>query len=139
MSEGDPFDPDEGSKGKRDGMGRAERHADPEWLRVMLISALEVAKRKPYFTTDDLEKWRLAHYPNHTTHEHRALGPVMIEAAKQEICEKTGDWIESNQKVCHRRPMRIWWSKVYRGPGRFRKPRRKPINPNQFDLFAGAP
>lgn len=130
-----PFDPSGGEFGKRDGMDRAERHADPEWKRVMLICALEVARRKPFFSTDDIEAWRLVNFPNHTTHEHRALGPIMREAAKLEYCVKTLDWVESGQKVNHRRPMRVWFSLVYRGPVRYRNPRRKPVDPRQFDLF----
>jgi hypothetical protein len=126
-----------GGDGKRNGMDRAWRGADPEWIRVMLICALEVARRKPFFTSDDLERWRLEHYPNHTTHEHRAMGPIMREAARLGYCAKTQDWVESQQRVNHRRPMRVGWSLVYRGPGRFRKPRRKPLDPRQIDLFSG--
>ena len=131
----DPFDPSAGKAGKRDGMDRAELHADPEWKRIMLICVLEVAKRKPFFSTDDLERWRLVYFPNHTTHEHRAIGPIMREAAKLEYCVKTLDWVESSQKINHQRPMRVWFSRVYKGPGRFHKPRRKPVDPRQFDLF----
>lgn len=100
-----------------------------------MICALEVAKRKPYFNSDDLEAWRLVYYPNHTTHEKRAIGHIMTEAAKLGYCEKTLDFRESGQKICHLRPMRVWYSLVYEGPGRFRKPRRKPVDPRQFNLF----
>jgi hypothetical protein len=121
--------------GKRDGMDRAWEHANTEWKRVMLICALEVAKRKPFLNTDDLEHWRSTYYPNHTTHENRAIGPIMREAAKLGYCTPTLDWVESRQKVNHSRPMRVWFSLVYQGPGRFYKPRRKPVDPRQFNLF----
>ena len=69
----DPFDPGAGKAGKREGMDRAERpRRSGGGSGFMLICALEVAKRKPFFSTDDLEKWRLVYFPNHTTHEHRA-------------------------------------------------------------------
>jgi hypothetical protein len=132
----DPFDPADGERGKRDGMDRAWRGADPEWKRIILICVLEVAKRKPYFTADDVERYRLANYPNHTTHEHRALGPIMLEAAVLEYCVKTQDWVESTQRINHRRPMRVWWSLAYQGRKRYyRPPPRKPLDPRQISLF----
>lgn len=125
----------DGEDGKRDGMERARAHSNPEWWRVMLICVREVARRQPYFTTDDVERYRREHYPNHTTHEPRAIGPLMKECAKLEYCRRTGDWFESTQRQCHRRPMMMWWSLIYRGrPPSFR-PRRVRNDPRQIELF----
>jgi hypothetical protein len=129
---------DGGESGKREGMARAWRGADPEWRRIALMCALEVAKRKPYFTTDEIEEWRRTYYPNHTTHEQRAWGPVMKEAAKLEYCTiLTSYFVKSKYAPCHTRHKQMWWSLIYRGPDRPHRPRRRrPLDPRQFDLFA---
>jgi hypothetical protein len=127
----------DGSDGKREGMARAERSADPYWWSCMLESGREIALRKPYFFTDDVVGWCKEHHPNATTHEQRAIGPLMREMARREICEPTQDWVQSSQRQNHRRPMQVWWSLIYRGPGPRAKPRRhKPLDPRQlmFDL-----
>jgi hypothetical protein len=132
-----PFDPGEGAAGRQDGMNRARQGADPEWRRIILICFREVAERKPYFNTDDVERWRLTHYPNHTTPEKRALGPAAIEAAKHGYCERTDGFHVSTEKSNHCRPKRCWFSLIFRGRGRVQRPRRNPNpDPNQFDLFA---
>jgi hypothetical protein len=102
----------------------------------MLECGREVALRKPVFISDDLESWRLAKYHNATTHEHRAIGPLMRALARLGYCEPTSDWVESLQKVNHRRPMRVWRSLIYRGP--LVVPplrRRRVIDPRQIELW----
>jgi hypothetical protein len=125
----------DGSAGKREGMDRAERHADPHWWAAMLESGKEVALRKPFFFTDDIVKYCSEHHPNATTHEHRAIGPLMRELARMEVCEPTQDWVPSSQKQNHKRPMQVWWSLIYRGSVAPRKPRRyKSLDPRQLKL-----
>jgi hypothetical protein len=103
--------------GKRDGMDRAERHADPYWWRCMMECGKIVAEQKPYFTSDDIEFARRERFPDAATHEHRAVGPLMKQLAKLEYCEPTKEWVESRQEVNHSRPMRMWLSLLYRGQG----------------------
>ena len=123
--------------GKRDGMGRAERHADPHWWQCMLQCGKLVAERKPYFITDDIEFLRRKLHPNATTHEHRAVGPLMAALARLDYCEATDDWVESQQLTNHSRPMRVWLSKIYRGPTIQRPPRRRLLDPRQISFFEG--
>jgi hypothetical protein len=124
----------DGSDGKREGMDRAERHADPYWWSCMLESGREVALRMAYFNTDNVVRHCREHHPNATTHEPRAIGPLMRELARLGVCERTADTADSTQAQNHKRPMRTWWSLIYRGPV-VRKPRRhKPLDPRQLKL-----
>lgn len=123
---------------KQEAMDRAERHANAHWWICMLQSGREVALRKPYFFTDDIVAWCQQHHPNASTHEQRAIGPLMRALARAEVCTATQDWVQSTQKQNHRRPMQVWWSLIYRGRrGRppTAKPRwRRPLDPRQLTL-----
>jgi hypothetical protein len=130
----EPFDPVAGKHGRRDGMHRAARAADPAWWAFMLEAAREVARAKPFFFTDDLERLRV-NREGPATPENRAIGPLMKEAQKLGICEPTDRWSPSSQKVNHGRYMRVWYSLIYVGP-RISRPRRMHvIDPRQYDLL----
>jgi hypothetical protein len=120
--------------GKRDGMDRAERHADPHWKRCMLESAKAVAERKPFFDSEDVVRWCQQHHPNATTHEQRAIGPLMRSAAALGYCVVTDHWNKSTLPQNHRRPMMAWYSLIYRGPTRRPLRRVRPVDPRQFSL-----
>lgn len=127
---------DDGEEGKRKGMARAARAADPEWWRVTLMCVRDVAQGKPWFIFDDVEALRRERFSNYTTREHRANGPLMREAQRLGYCEPTDDWYESKQRVNHRRPMRVWWSLIYHGPRPAIRRRRRRLDPRQLDFFA---
>ena len=128
------FDPVGGSKAKAEGMERADRAANPEWKRFMLQAIKEICLRKPFMFTDDLELLRVKR-DGPTTHENRAIGPLMISAQKLGYCVPTDHWVPSSQKVNHRRHMRVWFSLIYHGNRGVKRPRRlKVIDPRQFDL-----
>lgn len=121
---------------KEEGMDRAERHADPYWKQCMMEAALAVAMRKPYLDTDDIVAWCREKHPNATTHEYRAIGPLMRACAKLGYFMQTQDWVESTQKQCNKRPMRVWYSLLYKRP--HQKPRRHRINdPRQYTMSFG--
>lgn len=44
------------------------------------------------------------------THEPRALGALMREAARAGDIEATDAWALSERVACHRRPLRVWRS-----------------------------
>ena len=99
---------------KEDGMARAARNANPLWRAEADRAVLRAARTLPQLTTDDVISLM---NPNVSTHENRALGPVMRDAAK-------ANWIEKSTKPnvnCatrknnHSRPLQVWRSLLYKG------------------------
>lgn len=124
-----------GETGKREGM--AARSADPHWWQCMLESAKAVAERKPYFNVDDLVTWMHRHYPNASTHELRASGPLMSNVARLGYGVPTEDFRPSRQRDCHATPRLTWVSLIYQGDSaRVPKPRKhRPRDSRQYDML----
>lgn len=121
-----------GDDGKREGMDRAERHADPHWWHCMLEAGKAVAEARPYFNADDLLAWMRVHHPNASTHELRATGPLMNAIGRLGYCVPTDDFVPSRQRLCHSTPRRVWFSLIYRGPQIRRPKRRRLLDPRQI-------
>lgn len=129
-------DDDDDPTGKKDGMGRAERHADEHWWNCMLESAKAVAERKQWFQSKHVKAWCHKYHPNATTHEYKAMGPLMNKAASFGYCVPSLDYRASGQRNDHSRPQLVWISLIYKGPKRHHAPRRRPLDSRQgsFDL-----
>src|SRR5262252_7894478 len=78
----------------------------------MLECGKIIARRKPYFITDDIVLLCRSRHPNAYTHEKRAIGPLMRELCNLGYCVTTNSWIKSIQAQCHRRPMMLWQSLI---------------------------
>ena len=67
-----------GKEGKREGMERVAAAADTEWKILMTQLVEQVARELRSFTTDDVFElfYRLKEQPR--THDHRAMGPIML-------------------------------------------------------------
>ena len=129
----DVFDAEGGAVDRDAAIAQADEVADPAWKAFMYAGIVEVARKKPFFITDDVERLRIVRQ-GPRTHENRALGPLMLQAARQGVCLPTDDWVQSAQRVNHRRWMRVWYSLVYEGP-RVRRPRhRKLHDPRQYGI-----
>lgn len=112
------------------------RNANPDWWQHMLEIGREVCAQRQIFTTDDLMRLHRARQ-GPETHEPRAMGPLMHALQALGYCEPTQDWVESTQRINHRRPQRVWYSLIYRGNRRIRRrPQRKLLDPRQFDMLA---
>ncbi len=112
------------------GMAQAERAADPEWWRYMFALIIEIAQRKPYLFTDDIEAERRKR-GGPETHEQRAMGPLM-KAAKD-----AGIIAQTDHLVPGRWDKRVWASQIYRGSNQPPRPRRrKPIDPRQYKMLS---
>jgi len=94
---------------------RADEHADQEWKDAALEKVYQIARKQEILTADDLndaiagDKDMPAGY-----HAPGATGPVMRRARKQgwiELCD--GVHAESRRSAAHRRPQRVWRSKIY--------------------------
>jgi len=85
---------------------RSDDHADQAWkkLAVMAVEALSL-RGKP-FTADDL--WDEMQVFNISTHEPRALGAIMRQAARAGQIRNTGTFVKSRRPECHQRPVAVW-------------------------------
>lgn len=103
-----------GIAGRELGIARATRAANPEWETFMDVAVVEVARRKRWFTADDIERLRLAK-EGPETHEKRAMSGVMRRAQTAGVCEITNRFEAGVRATCHRRPQRVWRSLIFEG------------------------
>ena len=87
-------------------MSAAERHADPEWLAAAAKAVRGCAAVYNEFTSDDV--WSALALMGKSTHEPRALGPVMRAAVRDGICQPTGHYRPSVREACHARPVMVY-------------------------------
>jgi hypothetical protein len=99
-------------------MARADRHADADWKDEIFAAVEEAARRLAFFTTDQVFHCFEEKGCRAATHDKRALGPVMLRAAKAGICRKADDhpWIKTARASRHAAPLQVWKSLIYRGP-----------------------
>ena len=107
----------EGAREDRDeAIARAEKHANPAWATAVMEIIKEVAQTQEYFSTDDVERLRITRQKP-STHEKRAMGPIMRNAWKAGgYCTPTKTWVQSQHRECHGRPKRLWASLLYKAP-----------------------
>jgi len=98
---------------KEDAMARVEANADPEWLVAALDAVHRAATAYPAFIADDI--WKFLQDVPVFTHDSRALGPVLVRAAKRGYIEKTETYLPSYRR--HKTPQRVWRSLIHKEPG----------------------
>lgn len=104
----------EAERARDDAIARAERHAVDEWKTVTFGIIRQLAECSPSFTTDDV--WlALQKVPEVATHEPRALGSMMREAAKSGWIVPTDRYVNSQRPECHARPVKVWRSRLQGG------------------------
>ena len=96
-----------------DSLQRVDDHADPSWRDVAYQCVIDVAGRLSEFTTDAVLS-ELALYPTVSTHEPRALGPVMMRASRDNVISATSRFVKSEAVSRHRAPKQVWRSNIYR-------------------------
>lgn len=96
---------------RTDALQRVDDHADPDWREVAYQCVIAVAKRCATFTTDGVID-ELAKHPTVSTHEGRALGPVMMRAQRNSIIVSTDQFVNSEAVSRHRAPKRVWASLI---------------------------
>jgi hypothetical protein len=100
------------SESKKDAMRRAYDHANPEWRRAAAMTVRAVARRQERLTADDI----MAAIPtNVSTHELRALGQVVLHAAKAGLIKKARgvDPVNCARDNCHGAPITVWESLIF--------------------------
>lgn len=105
----------DGELGKREGMARAKRAADPIWTFCATIAVFHAARENKWLTIDSVHAgipfWI-------TTHELRALGPIMLDAARRGWIMKSSILpVNTERGSRHAAPVTVWRSLIYRYRG----------------------
>jgi hypothetical protein len=101
-----------GSDGPGEDIRRADRGADDEWRRAALATIRQVAAIRDELTTDDV----LAANPDlELGREKRALGPMMLYAAREGVIVPTDRYGPSSRRASNARHKRVWRSLVRGG------------------------
>lgn len=104
------------AEGRRIGMALAAQAADAvdaAWKERMMDAILACAQAKPDFICDDVWEWAKPEDRPPTWKKPKALGNVMIRAAKSGIIHKTDRSKTSENAARHRSPVPVWESLVY--------------------------
>lgn len=96
--------------GVDEAMRRVVAHAPEPWTAAAERAVKEVAMAMPYLTTDEV--WA-AMPPDRSTHENRAMGPIMTRAGRQGLIRATDEHRDSTRPEAHARPVRIWKSLMF--------------------------
>lgn len=91
---------------------RVGEHADVEWVAHILDVIYMLAVAQDEMTTDDI--WQTVGEVA-ATHEPRALGACMRQAARLGYVKASDRYVPSARPACHARPVRVWRSLIYRG------------------------
>lgn len=90
-------------------LARVDEHADQAWKQQALDAVRQVCEQRPDFHVDDI--WTLTDLPS--TREDRALGPVMLRAARLGWCRKTDRVRPSARSHGSGKP--VWQSLLHAG------------------------
>lgn len=104
----DLFDWDAARQSREAAMGRADDHADADWKDAALAAVYAAALERQTLTSEHVLPLIDKRY---TTHDLRALGPVLVRAAKLGWIEKTGQYQPSARR--HMSPLTLWESLLY--------------------------
>ena len=90
-------------------IARVAANADDDWKAAAMSAIQKTARELRLLTATDI--WQ--NIPEGvSTHECRAMGALMRQAAKAGYIVATPDWKATGRAVSHNRPMRIWRSKL---------------------------
>lgn len=88
---------------------RVDEHADDEWKEVALDCVRQLCRQHALFTSDEVLE--LLETKPVTTHDTRALGPVMLKAVRDGLIEKSGRLLPSRRR--HMAPIFEWRSLIH--------------------------
>lgn len=92
----------------------ADRGADEAWRQEALSTIQRVAMARAEFTTDDVLE---ANPALEEAREPRALGPMMLYAARDGLIEPTERYASSSRRQSNARHKRVWRSLIVGGGG----------------------
>lgn len=91
-------------------LARVELHANDEWKACYKHALSVVCGTRQYFTADDVADVMKEMHPNVFTHEMRAAGAMLRNAAKDGLCRKTGQYKTCDRQNQHSCPKAEWES-----------------------------
>lgn len=92
---------------------RSGDNSDQAWRGVCLEAVHQLCKHRHRFTTDDLDDYMKSYHSDVKTHDNRARGSVMRQAARNGWCIPTGEYIASRRKEAHKNPKAVWRSLIH--------------------------
>lgn len=93
------------------------RNADAQWRGTACEVVRQIALLRETFTTDAIWYVMDRDHPKKSTHEPRAMGAIMRDAAQRGWVRATARYAPSSRPECHSRPVRVWESLLYPGRG----------------------
>jgi hypothetical protein len=108
VTQPDLFDWDAARRARESAMGRADDHADADWKDAALDAVHAAALAHQTLTSEHVLPLIDRRF---TTHDLRALGPVLVRAAKLGWIENTGSYVKSARR--HMSPLTLWRSRVF--------------------------
>lgn len=107
------YDPVAASSAKEYAMRQVKEHADQDWKTEAARIVRYLAETREEFTTDAV--WFLLDgFTDVSTHEPRAMGPIMSNAARHHLIRATDRTTKSVRVVNHMRPIQVWRSLIYK-------------------------
>ena len=89
---------------------QVDKNANTEWKDIAYSKGYELAKVKHYFTSEDV--WEGLSDSDSSTHEPRAMGPVMRRLQRDGFIVATSQFTVSTSPLGHGRPSRVWKSLI---------------------------
>lgn len=106
------YDPVAAAQAKEYSMQQVKEHADMDWRIEASKIVRHLARTREKFTTDAVW-YLLEQFTDVSTHEPRAMGPIMLAAAKHGMIQATDQTVKSVRAVNHQRPIQVWRSLIY--------------------------
>ena len=101
------FDVAAGITARDKAIAQVEANADPTWKTQARNAIRWLVRSRLEFTTDDV--WQeMADRRYELPREPRAIGALMVEAAREGLIEATDRYVPSARPDCHRRPVKVW-------------------------------
>lgn len=102
---------DPGQQGKECGMAQVWQNASAEFRDTALLVVRQAARLRPEISANDL--WDGLEVLGIYTHDNRAAGPVMSEAARRGWIVSTERMIKTTRPTRHKGDVRLWRSLLH--------------------------
>ncbi len=98
-----------GEQLKRDAIEQVNEHANEMWKKAAYRCVEFLAHHRDDFTTDDVWEMMDRLFPKLSTHEHRAMGAVIVRARSAGLIEPADKRPRpSVRPEAHRNPKTVW-------------------------------